>query len=270
MQGRLSPLVDGRIQAFPWDCWRDEFETGRRLGFTRLEWTLDQERLDQNPLMTATGRAEISALSRKHRLRVTSVTGDCFMQAPFWKSSGSARASLYTTFGSVIDATALADAKLVVVPLVDNGALTNPAQEAAFVEGMAGLVEPLRRTGMRLAFESDFAPERLARFIGQFPADIFGVNFDIGNSASLGWAPDTEIATLTPRIINVHVKDRVLGGSTVPLGDGDADLPRVFSLLARHGYDGSLILQTARASDGNHAGVLARYRRQVIDWASAP
>ena len=25
MQGRLSELVDGRIQAFPWDSWQTEF-----------------------------------------------------------------------------------------------------------------------------------------------------------------------------------------------------------------------------------------------------
>jgi hexulose-6-phosphate isomerase len=269
MQGRLSPLVDGRIQAFPWVCWRREFEIGRRLGFARMEWTLDQERLSENPLMTAAGRDEIRALSRRHKLRVTSITGDCFMQAPFWKSSGSARAGLYATFEAVIEAAARADAKLVVVPLVDNGALTNPGDEAAFVEGMKGLVERLREVGMRLAFESDFAPDRLARFIAQFPADVFGVNFDIGNSASLGWSPDIEIGCLASRIINVHVKDRLLGGNTVPLGEGNADFPSVFSLLAQHGYGGFLILQTARASDDDHAGALARYRRQVIDLVGA-
>jgi hexulose-6-phosphate isomerase len=269
MQGRLSPIVDGRIQAFPWDCWRDEFEIGRRLGFARLEWTLDQERLFENPLMTAAGRAEVSVISRRLGLRVTSVTGDCFMQSPFWKTTGAARANLYASFQSVIDAAAQIGAKLVVVPLVDNGALTNAGHEAAFVEGMAGLVERLRGADVRLAFESDYAPEKLERFIAQFPADLFGINFDIGNSASLGWAPDVEMRRLGSRIINVHVKDRVLGGTTVPLGEGNADLPRVFSLLAQHGYDGFLILQTARASDGDHAGVLARYRQQVIDWASA-
>jgi hypothetical protein len=34
MQGRLSPLLDGRIQAFPREHWRQEFELGERLGFS--------------------------------------------------------------------------------------------------------------------------------------------------------------------------------------------------------------------------------------------
>lgn len=269
MQGRLSPLVDGRIQAFPGDCWRDEFWAGRELGFTHLEWTLDQDGLFENPLMTIDGGAEIASLSRETGLKVSSVTGDCFMQAPFWTSSGGAGTELLDVFRDVVRSAARVGATLVVVPLVDNGALITAQHEAALVEGMNGTVGLLAATGVRVAFESDFEPKRLASFIAQFPTDRFGINFDIGNSASLGWPPEVEIPTLGSRIINVHVKDRVLGGTTVPLGDGAADLPSVFRLLAAQGYGGLLILQTARAADGNHAGALERYRRLVIDLADA-
>jgi hexulose-6-phosphate isomerase len=68
----------------------------------------------------------------------------------------------------------------------------------------------------------------------------------------------------------VHVKDRILGGTTVPLGEGAADFPSVFHHLAQIGYDGALILQTARAADGDHAGSLARYRGMVLEWLAAP
>mgnify|MGYP001554379746 CR=1 FL=1 len=45
MQGRLSPLVDGKIQAFPWAHWRDEFPAGDECGIHLMEWTLDHDRL---------------------------------------------------------------------------------------------------------------------------------------------------------------------------------------------------------------------------------
>jgi hexulose-6-phosphate isomerase len=269
MQGRLSPQIEGRIQAFPADCWRHEFEAAERLGIPRMEWTLDQRGLFDNPLMTSAGRAEITKLSLKHGLKVYSVCGDCFMDAPFWKCSGPAHASLYATFESVVHATAEAGVKILVVALVDNGSLENAQQESALIEGMNNATPLLQEKGLRVAFESDFPPERLASFVAQFPADTFGINFDMGNSASLGWNPELEINTLAPRIINVHVKDRVLGGTTVPLGDGNADLPRVFRLLGGCGYRGSLILQTARATTGDHAGVLSRYRQMVLDWVAA-
>ena len=94
MQGRLSPPVDGKIQAFPKTHWRDEFASGQSLGFARVEWTLDHEDLAANPLMIAEGQAEIRALSSSHGVAVSSITGDCFMQAPFWKEQGAARTAL--------------------------------------------------------------------------------------------------------------------------------------------------------------------------------
>ena len=56
LQGRLSPVVDGKIQAFPWAHWRDEFPEAARLSLKLLEWTLDHDRLSENPLMTLEDR----------------------------------------------------------------------------------------------------------------------------------------------------------------------------------------------------------------------
>ena len=83
MQGRLCPMVDGKIQSFPWRDWRTEFPVAQRLGVGLMEWTLDHDRLPENPLMTPQGRREIRALSSKYGVRVESLTGDIFMQAPF-------------------------------------------------------------------------------------------------------------------------------------------------------------------------------------------
>lgn len=267
MQGRLSPQIDGKIQAFPWPHWRDEFPLARELGFARLEWTLDHDDLAANPLMTAEGQAEIRALSAAHGVAVSSITGDCFMQAPFWKATGAARAALVEEMADVIRAGAAVGASIVVVPLVDNGAVSTPAEETALAEGLADLTPLLRETGVRIAFECDYPPVQLAAFIAGFPADVFGINFDIGNSASLGWSPREEIPLIASRLINVHVKDRVLGGTTVPLGQGDAELPLVFEMLGQAGYEGFLILQTARAADGDHLGAARAYRDLVLQLA---
>ena len=59
MQGRLSPVIDGRIQAFPWPFWQNEFAMAERLGVRLVEWTLDEDRLYENPLLTAAGQTEI-------------------------------------------------------------------------------------------------------------------------------------------------------------------------------------------------------------------
>ena len=101
MQGRLTPQIDGKIQAFPWEHWRDEFPAAQTIGLRLMEWTLDHDRLAENPLMTAAGQAEIRALSRKHDVRVGSLTGDIFMQMPFWRVTGAARAERLAEFEAV-------------------------------------------------------------------------------------------------------------------------------------------------------------------------
>ena len=101
MQGRLSPIVDGKIQSFPWVNWRNEFALAKEIGLSLMEWTLDQDRLYENPLMTIEGQEEIRALCERYDFSIPSLTGDCFMQAPFWKTHGQERQILQTDFLNV-------------------------------------------------------------------------------------------------------------------------------------------------------------------------
>ncbi|OHX12810.1 sugar phosphate isomerase/epimerase family protein [Chromobacterium sphagni] len=270
MQGRLVDKVDGKIQAFPWRDWRLEFERAAEHGFPVMEWTLDHQDLRRNPCMTAEGRAEIAGLCRLHRLAIDSMTGDCFMQAPFWKADGEARRALLQEFDDVAAACAAIGVRYLVVPLVDNGSLETPGQWDLLTESLRQRAGALARSGVAVVFETDLAPDDYARLMARLPEPCFGVNYDIGNSASLGFDPREEFAAYGRRIVNVHVKDRVRGGSTVPLGSGDADFAAVFAGLRALGYGGNLILQTARADDGRHAEVLSDYRRFVVDgWERA-
>jgi L-ribulose-5-phosphate 3-epimerase len=266
MQGRLSALVDGRIQAFPWDCWQAEFISAQNNGFDLMEWTLDQDRLHENPLLTFAGQEEIAKLQNAYGVRIGSLTGDCFMQCPFWKATGAAREQLQKDFRDVARACSVVGISMMVLPLVDNGSLTSRAQEDQLIAVLENHVPFLRELAVKVVFESDYAPSELERFINRLDPALFGVNYDIGNSAGLGMQPDDEIAAYGERIVNVHIKDRVLGGKTVPLGTGSADFEAVFAALAKTGYRGNYILQTARAQDGDHAGTLCRYRDMVIDW----
>ena len=269
MQGRLSPQVDGKIQAFPWAHWRSEFPAARELGIGLMEWTLDHERLFENPLMTDDGRREIAELSRTNAVRVGALTGDLFMQAPFWKASAEEREERIAELDAVLAACTDVGIREIVVPLVDNGSLQTGGHAAALSEVLLARTERLRDGGLVIVFESDFAPQALADFIAGYPSDVFGINYDTGNSAALAYDPGKEIAAYGSRILHVHIKDRVRGGTTVPLGTGNADLARTVRLLESGGYQGDYVLQTARASDGDHAGALQRYHAMTLDWLGA-
>ena len=116
MQGRLCDQVDGKIQAFPWRDWELEFPIAERLGMKLIEWTLDQERLYENPLMTIPGRQRILELSKKYGVNVHSLTGDCFMQAPFYKADGAIREALLADLKAVLSASACIGIRFVLIP----------------------------------------------------------------------------------------------------------------------------------------------------------
>jgi L-ribulose-5-phosphate 3-epimerase len=270
MQGRLCAPVDGRIQAFPWTEWRDEFARASRLRFSLMEWTLDADRLDENPLMTAAGRDEIRELGAWHGVTIPSLTGDFLMQAPPLGVGGTERAQRVAALERVIEACGALGIVYLVWPLVDDGRITSAAAEDALVSLLTERLAPvLRRNAVVIAFESDYPAAVLSGFISRIPADVAGINYDTGNSASLGYRPAEEIAAYGRRVVNVHIKDRLRGGTTVPLGSGAADLPAAFSALGDSGYAGRFILQTARASDGDHEGALARNRERALQAMSA-
>jgi hexulose-6-phosphate isomerase len=265
MQGRLSAQVDGKIQAFPWQHWRDEFPAAQAAGFDLMEWTLDADRLHENPFMTAAGQKEIKALSARHGVELHSLTGDFFMHAPFHKAGGAERTRRLDDLRAVARACSRLGVRYLVIPLVDAGRIDNPAQETDVLRTLSELAPELERIGVGIVFESDYAPRALASFMARL-GPAFGVNYDIGNSAALGYDAREEIAAFGERIRNVHVKDRVRGGTTVPLGTGNADFRAAFRALREHNYRGNLILQTARAADGDHRGALVRYREMTRRW----
>lgn len=266
MQGRLSSIVDGKIQAFPAEHWREEFPLANAIGFPKIEWTLDQQSLHENPLMTRDGQREISELCRRHDLRVVAITGDCFMQAPFWKAADDTiRQTLEQDFLTIARAASTVGAGIVVVPLVDGGRMETAVQEDMLADFMVRNTTLLADLDVRIAFESDFAPAQLAQFIARFDQAVFGVNYDLGNSASLGYDAAEEWASYGDRVIHVHLKDRVRGGTTVPLGTGDVDFHKVFKAIHAAGYAGHFVMQTARATDGDHAGALVGYAQFCLE-----
>jgi L-ribulose-5-phosphate 3-epimerase len=266
MQGRLCAQVDGKIQAFPKSDWESEFPSAAALGLQAMEWTLDQKHLYKNPLLTTAGQARIRLLCKQYQLLIPSLTGDCFMQAPFWKTDGETKLTLQVDFLAICQASAATGIHMVVVPLVDAGRLDTSAQEDELVAFLLSHTAQFAELGVQIIFESDYEPTELRRFIDRLPVSRFGINYDIGNSAALGFDPVEEFAAYGSRVMNVHVKDRLLGGTTVPLTTGAAQFDRVFAELAKLNYAGNFILQTARAADGDHAGAVGRYQAMTRNW----
>jgi L-ribulose-5-phosphate 3-epimerase len=265
MQGRLCEPVHGKIQAFPSKEWQSELPVAASIGLHLMEWTLDHEGLAKNPLMLEAGRRTIRKLCACNEILIPSLTGDCFMQQPFWKSYGSKRIALQSDFMKVTESCSNLGIGLVVVPLVDNGSIETSEQEETLLDFLLENQAIFERQNVKVIFESDFSPGALAKFISKLPRHQFGINYDIGNSAACGFCAAEELDAYGERVLNVHVKDRLKDGPTVPLKNGNADFDKVFDAIKKIDYRGNFILQTARADSGKHREVLVQYKNFIAE-----
>ncbi len=85
------------------------------------------------------------------------------------------------------------------------------------------------------------------KFIKNFNDENFGINYDLGNSASLSYNLEDEFNTYGKYIKNIHIKDRIKDGKTVRLGQGSVNFKKFFKLIKKINYKGPFILQTARS-----------------------
>src|SRR6056300_45516 len=82
MQGRLLPKYQGRYQAHPLGYWEKEFPIASKLGLDTIEFILDFNNFEKNPLLTSRGIEKIKKLEEKNNIVVRSICADYFMQAP--------------------------------------------------------------------------------------------------------------------------------------------------------------------------------------------
>jgi len=264
MQGRLVPPLGDRIQCFPRDEWAREFPLASAAGLDCIEWIFDEFGADANPLSTDSGIDTVLALAEEHRVHVSSICADYFMERPLLRANPAELAERIAVLDWLMRRCGRLGADRVVVPFVD-------ASRIDTAEELDGVTAVLRRslpvaeeTGIEIHLESSLEPERFAALLERLPHRLLKANYDSGNSSSLGYHPRAEFSAYGPRVGSVHIKDRVLQGGTVPLGTGDADLPALFSCLREVGYAGDIILQVARDVPGDEVA-WARSNRRVVE-----
>jgi L-ribulose-5-phosphate 3-epimerase len=264
MQGRLVPPEAGRIQAFPRERWADEFPAAAEAGLDAIEWVYDTYGLGSNPLETDQGVSSIERLSHRHRVAVRSACADYFMDFAFVRATGAEREERLERLRWLMRQAARIGVTRVVLPFVDQSAIGDAADQDAAVDALERALPAAEACGVELHLETSLTPDGFAALLSRLPHPSIKVNYDSGNSSSLGYRPAEEFAAYGKRVGSVHIKDRVGGGGTVPLGEGDADFPALFEALRRAGYAGDFILQVARGPEGDEVA-WARKNRAFVE-----
>jgi L-ribulose-5-phosphate 3-epimerase len=263
MEGRLFPPEAGRFQSFPREHWSDEFDLAAKAGLDCIEWIYDMYGADVNPLATDAGIERMKSLSKQYGVQVVSLCADYFMDKPLVRASAAEMTERMATLEWLMSRCQLLGMNRIVIPFVDASRIDTVEEFESVCAVLTSLLLAAGETGIELHLETSLPPKRFAELLARLPHPILKANYDSGNSSALGFKPQDEFAAYGRRVGSVHIKDRLLGGGTVPLGKGDADFPALAEGLKSAGYTGDFMLQVARETPGNEVN-WARQNREFV------
>jgi hexulose-6-phosphate isomerase len=263
MQGRLLPPVDDTIFHFPRGHWAKEFGLAARAQFDCIEWIYDVYGADDNPLATDEGIEKINQLARENGIQIPSLCANYFMDNLLVRATASELDERINTLKWLFLQSQKIGVKRMILPFLDASRIETEKEINDVIALLRRVAPAAEKTGIDLLIESSLEPQRLAALLAELPSPKIKINYDTGNSASLGYDPVDEFKAYGQRIGGVHVKDRLRAGGTVLLGTGDTDFEAVSSGLKSIGYTGDFILEAARSTRGDELA-LAIHNREFI------
>ena len=244
MQGRLSPPVNGMIQGFPKDTWKDEFQIASDIGYDAIELTVDGW---DNPLFDFNEVYAIRYWADKAGIAITAACAEFTVSNPLFGKSMTN--SIYDV-NRLVGACVKIGIPRVGISFEDSSAINTPEQRSQAIYAVKECVKVAERLGIILSLETSLSAVNVREFINRVGSPNLKVNFDLGNSCAYGEDTPKAIRSLGDLIGGIHIKDRIkLFGTTVPLGQGDVLFYRCFEAIKDIGYSGTLIIQGARGDD---------------------
>jgi sugar phosphate isomerase/epimerase len=250
MQGRLLPKYMGKYQAHPVNYWQDEFSIASSLKLNCIEFILDYYLYHKNPLMTMDGMDQIKKCINETNVSVKSVCADYFMEKPFHHNDNEIVKQSETIMCDLIKNCASLNVSDIVVPCVDSSSLKNEDDLILFIENTKRIIDTAEKHNINLSLETDLNPLIFGQFLSELDSSKITVNYDTGNSASLGFNIYEEFKSYGHRISDIHIKDRKLNGGSVMLGEGDVNFNDFFESLKLINYNNPFIMQVYRDDEG--------------------
>ncbi len=271
MQGRLSARPADRLQAFPHASWPEEFALAKRLGFDFIEWIHEAPRASENPIASVAGRAAIRACIRQSGLPVGSVCGDYFMLERLTGGSAVDRQRNGRALAELIRWTRDIGASRILLPLLETSAVDDPELKTQIVESLQNVGAVLDDCEITVGLEMEIPGAEYAALIRRVAHPRVRAYYDVGNSTAQGLDAAEDIRPLLPLLEAVHVKDRVVRGTSRRFGDGAANFPGFFARLAASGFRGDFLTQHFFDADpeGAAAHSLGFVRAQLAAARSA-
>ena len=196
--------------------------------------------------MNNDGIDQIKHFSEQTDITINSLLADYFMEKKLFSVSEFDLQKNLEVLRNLIKNSNRLGIKILEIPFVDSSSLKTKEEQSQVLSNIEKIVPLLEEYDVFLTLETDLPPTSFNALILSFNHPNIKANYDVGNSASLGYDMKEELNLYGDLIYNIHIKDRKYCGGTVPLGEGDVDFELFFNLLQKINYNGELIIQGAR------------------------
>ena len=256
VQGRTLPQTEDSMQYFPL-LWQDEFPLINKLGFYGIEWIFDKKSEINNPIITKTGRKNMKKLSQLHNVHLENIVFDSFLSYPFLQNNEQLQEKNVEKFLNLMQNCSDTGFRRIIFPLLDKNKINSDKELTNLIKIFdKKIIDQLDSFNIEIHFETSLSPVKEKRIIESLNHEKLKICFDMGNSASEGLDPAQVISILDNNLGSVHIKDRKLGGSSAPLGQGDVKFLRVFQYLKLISFNGPITFQIYRNKDSNEISIL--------------
>lgn len=258
MQGRLLPKYKKLYQSHPYFNWKKEFKIAKQLKLKHIEFIFDNNLPHHNPLMSEKSNNEILKLIKQYKVRVENLCADYFMEKPFYLSGQESFENI-ETIKILIENGSKLGVKNIIIPCVDSSSLNSSLKKKNLIKNLTLIGKFLEKKKISISLEADLSPIDFKKLLTDANLPYLKVNYDVGNSACLGYDINEEFDSYGYFISTIHIKDRLLNGKSVYLGKGNTNFNKLFNKINELNFKGAYTMQVYRDNDG-----LNILKRQLI------
>lgn len=263
VQGRALPQSDESLQSFPFN-WSDEFPLIQQLGFDGIEWIYDKKSEFTNPILDSEESQKIKSISKKFNVSLENIVFDWFITHSLFRKDEISLKNKIKKLVDLIEKSQNIGFKQIIFPLLEENAINNSDDMDIFLKIFSDdILSVLNLNKIEIHFETSLPPISELEFISKLDHNQTKICFDMGNSASMGYDPTDVLNNIAPYLGTVHIKDRLLDGDSVPLGEGAVDFSKVFSILNEINFSGYFSFQAYRDKNSNNTELLSLYQKFI-------
>ena len=166
MQGRLSKPRSSLIQEFPWEDWANEFQLAARCSLNCIEWTVDLNKFETNPIFDPIYREFIHQITQSNGITVESITLDNFVEAPLHKVN--AKNNLNSDIKKlewIVDRIRAHSIKTLVLPIVKENGEESEETLANLCQILADAQSFLEANSIFLALELELSIDQISNVV---------------------------------------------------------------------------------------------------------